>query len=177
MKSQLAFLKLIYPAFVCIIFIFTTKVNLEYYPLIFGVTIGLFNVKHNRHPVLLGILLCVIASYMSFFAGYLGFFLLLGFFKPLLGEEIGAYIFIILCPFIISPIILYYLLKYLFDIGNNKVNNYIMFFSIVTLVIIAVVFFLKAQGIYDYDYNSLFSPYVLWSFIMAFSIQILIKKT
>ena len=49
--------------------------SLEYYPLSFGIIIGLSNWdRYKIHP-LLGVLFCLILSYLAFFGGYFSIYI------------------------------------------------------------------------------------------------------
>lgn len=65
------YFKIILPAILCVLIIYITKISILYYPLSFGLIIGLVNWKIHKYNPYLGVLLSVMMSLISFWVAFL----------------------------------------------------------------------------------------------------------
>lgn len=167
------YLQIVLPAIVCLLIAYFTKTSIWYYPLSFGLVIGLVNWSSHKNNPLLGTLLVVLVSYASFFASYFG----VGFVAYLLdfmkGDE-GALLALSIAPNIISPLLLFILFHFIFKIKKNKLRIFVILFSIIFLFFYSYIP-ISLEWYYLHD-NRLLNPSVIWQVIMALAIQILIHQ-
>lgn len=69
MKREVS-LKLILPSILCALIIILFKVKLDYYPIFFGLIIGIINWGKTKYNPFLGVLLSLLASLVIFFVSY-----------------------------------------------------------------------------------------------------------
>ncbi len=171
-------IKIILPAILCVLIIYITKMSLWYYPLSFGVIIGLVNWKKHKYNSYIGTLLSVIVSFASFWISFFFF----GVFSALrefiinntnysINESMLVY-YLIISAFIIAPILVFTLYKFVFKIPKTKFSLYIIISSII-LLILDFMFFWNFQETNNF---SEMLPYVIWQFIMALSLQLILYQ-
>ena len=171
MKKLKTLLEILLPPLLCVFLIKVTNMSIEYYPLSFGLVIGILNWKHHKHPPFFGILLCLILSYASFFIGYFSIPLLLGILSPFLGEDSGGILALTIGAYVIAPFLVFLSYKLIFK--YKKSSNFIIIGVIVLLIVVfRTLVWYSEFGNYTFKLNEL--SYTLWQMIMAFAIQLLI---
>jgi hypothetical protein len=116
------YLKIILPSILCFIVIITIKMDIEYYPLSFGLIIGFINWNNHKYGISIGIFLSLLASYTSFFIAFFTFPLLFEAFKLLFGEDTGSVTALAISSFIIAPLLVFFLYKYVFHYSKTKIT-------------------------------------------------------
>jgi len=166
-------IKIISPSIICALIILLTELPLEYYPISFGLIIGLTNWNLHKYKPYLGVLLSVLASFVSFFIAFYSSFLvenLVDFiFKEtdyFVGDESRGTLTFIISPFIIAPILVFLVYSYIFNFPKVKRTTMIILISIVLLVLNACLAFYYGIG----------KPYVFWQVIMALAIQLIVYQ-
>lgn len=168
MNNKYTLIKIISSPVICFITLITTKIGIDYYPLIFGLVIGLVNWKDHKNGLFIGIILNVFISYICFFIAYFSFPLFLGVFKPLLGEDAAAITVMTLSAFFFAPLLVFFGYKFIFTYPNDKYILKVIAVSIFTLVLICLLFYYFEIG------NGL--SLILWQVIMALAIQLIIQQ-
>ena len=171
------YLNIILPSIICLIVIVAIKPSIEYYPLSFGLIIGLINFTKYRQTPYLGLLLCLVASYGAFFLGYFSFPLIAGLIKPLLGVDNSGVIGLMVSTSIISPLLLVFLYNFVFRYNKIKFTKLIVICSVALLIVVFLTNnFFKELIKLNFDFNQPLDHYALWQLIMATTIQLLIHK-
>lgn len=176
MKNKLVLLNILLPPIICLTIITIAKIGIDYYPLSFGLIIGIVNWRHYRCSPYLGIIISLFVSYLAFFIAYASLPLFVEFFK-LFNISNREVLPIVLSSFIIAPILVFMFYKYVFLFKKNKRTTFIILCSITLLVIIFCthVWYHKLT-MFKYEFNEALNPYTLWQVIMALSIQIIINQ-
>jgi hypothetical protein len=171
------YFKLLLPAILCVLILYITKMSILYYPLSFGLVIGLVNWKLHKYNPYIGVLLSVLVSLISFWLAFfsIGLFSNLGDLitsntNYVFGDGAKIY-YLIVAINIIAPILVFTLYKFVFKIYKTKFSLYIIISSIILLVL---VFILNINHYSIFDFRLL--PYTIWQFIMALALQIIITQ-
>ena len=171
------YIKILIPAILCVVILYITKMSISYYPLSFGLVIGIVNWKLHKYNPYLGVLLSVLVSMISFWLSFLS----MGLFNNL-GELItnntnyvlgdGAKIYyLIIAVYIIAPLLVLRFYKFVFNISKTKFN--------LTVIISVIIILLLIYGIkpnYFIDNYPKISPYIIWQFIMALALQLILYQ-
>lgn len=177
MQKLKIFLKVLTPSFLCAILILITKIPIEYYPLIFGLVLGIFNLNTHKYNSYLGIFLSIIASYASFFVGYFSFPIIAEILKPLFSEDKNTLIAMVVAPFIIAPLVTFFSYKFIFNFPEKKVVVFVIISSIFLLVCISLIHILNSETIQlEHEFNEILNSYTLWQITMSLAIQLLIYQ-
>jgi hypothetical protein len=177
MKNSYNLLKIIASPILCFLAIYTTAVGIDYYPLIFGLVIGIVNVEEYKFGPFIGIVLSILASYITFFLAYFSIPLLLGIFKPIFGEDKGAFLVMLVSVFILAPLLVFIAYKFVFGYKKVKSISYIIICTIFLLVVVfSIHIWYYELTQFKYEFNELLNPYTLWQVIMALSIQLILYQ-
>jgi hypothetical protein len=172
-------IRIFLPSMLCAILIYITNMEISYYPLGFGLIIGIVNWDLHKYNPFFGVLLSVLVSYVSYIIAY---------FSLAVTGEIADSIFtinsddskgvlaFIISPFIIAPILVFLLYKFVFNIINTKLTKLVIIFSIVFLVLQACIFYYTDLVSNDSLENEIFTPYLIWQIVMALAIQIILNQ-
>lgn len=168
--------KVIFPPIICWLILYYQGKNLFVFPLIFALVIGFVNINKFKFNFLKSLLLFLFFSYVSFFVGYFGSFIL----AKLLGTlgDLGNIIAIIISAFIISPTLLYYSYSYIFKLLKTKFSIYVMAISLILMFIISFFTLYVMDYISDNNFfdTKLLNPFVLWQVIMALALQLILYQ-
>ena len=168
-----ALLKIILAPRACVLIILSTQFGIEYYPLSFGLVIGFINWNNHKYGLLIGIILSLLASYISFFIAYFSVYLLFEIFKLFLGQDNGGVVALMVSSFILSPLLVFFLYKFVFNYSLTKIAKYIIFTSILILII---VFNFSDWQYFKFLKNTRLDHYTIWQIVMALAIQLLIHQ-
>ena len=166
-------LKIILAPIVCVLIILSSQFGIEYYPLSFGLVIGFINWNNHKYGLLIGIILSLLASYISFFIAYFSVYLLFEIFKLFLGQDNGGVAALMVSSFILSPLLVFFLYKFVFNYSLTKIAKYIIFTSILILII---VFNFSDWQYFKFLKNTRLDHYTIWQIVMALAIQLLIHQ-
>ena len=166
-------LKIILAPIACVLIILSTQFGIEYYPLSFGLVIGFINWNNHKYGLLIGIILSLLASYISFFIAYFSVYLLFEIFKLFLGQDNGGVAALMVSSFILSPLLVFFLYKFVFNYSLTKIAKYIIFTSILILII---VFNFSDWQYFKFLKNTRLDHYTIWQIVMALAIQLLIHQ-
>ena len=170
-------LKIILAPIACVLIILSTQFGIEYYPLSFGLVIGFINWNNHKYGLLIGIILSLLASYISFFIAYFSVYLLFEVFKLFLGQDNGGVAALMVSSFILSPLLVFFLYKFVFNYSLTKIAKYIILFAVFFLIIISYLFYqLSNYYIIKLIKNIRFDHYTIWQIAMALAIQLLIHQ-
>jgi len=175
MKGFEIILKIFLPSVLCTLFIYLFEVNLFYFPLIFGLVIGLINLKAHKLNILFGVVLSIVISCFVFLVSY--FSLLI--FGKILGFllELGNIISIILAAFFLSPVLAFTGYRYLFNFQKTKFSTIVMWVSILFLILYSYFMLIESEfNSSDLSSFKLFNPFVMWQIIMAIAIQLILYQ-
>ena len=175
MEKTKLILKIVFSPFISVLILFLTEWNLFVYPLIFSLIISISNYKLYRDSTK-GIILSIIFSYLSFFAGYFGWGLLLKVIEAIgitndIHIENWFYtdLAFLISGFIIAPLLTLKLNKSLFKNTKTKTTLWIICISILTLVLISFVH--NDQKVENY-----FNIMNTWHLIIMFGLQLIINQ-
>jgi len=166
-------LKIILAPIVCVLIILSSQFGIEYYPLSFGLVIGFINWNNHKYGLLIGIILSLLASYISFFIAYFSVYLLFEVFKLFLGQDNGGVAALMVSSFILAPLLVFFLYKFVFNYSLTKIAKYIIFTSILILII---VFYFSDWQYFKFLKNTRLDHYTIWQIAMALAIQLLIHQ-
>ena len=176
MKNSIL-LKITLTPIICVLIIMSTQIGIEYYPLSFGLVIGFMNWNNYKYGLFIGIILSLLASYFSFFIAYFTVYLLVEIFNSILGQDTGGVTALLVSSFIIAPLLMFYLYKFVFNYSRTKVTNYIILYAVILLIIISCLFY------YFTDYKFVrflkrirLDHYTIWQIVMALGIQLIIYQ-
>ena len=124
MNNNYTFLKIILPLLFCFIVLIVVKPGLDYYPLIFGLIIGLVNWRDHKYGLFLGVILSLVASYVSFLIAYFSIPLFINVLKPLLGEDTSAILVMTISAFVIAPLLVFIAYKFVFNYSKSKFKTF-----------------------------------------------------
>ena len=173
MQNTKIILKIILPPIICLLIIVLTEMGIEYYPLSFGLIIGFINWNNHKYGISIGIFLSLLASYTSFFIAFFTFPLLFEAFKLLFGEDTGSVTALAISSFIIAPLLVFFLYKYVFHYSKTKITNYIILVSVLILI---TVFYLSDSQYFNFIKVLKLDHYGIWQVIMALAIQTIIYQ-
>ena len=176
MNYFLLLLKIFLPPIFCALIISTVSMSLEYYPLSFGIIIGLSNWdRYKIHP-LLGVLFCLILSYLAFFGGYFSIYITNIVFQSY--GELGKILSLLTSTTVIAPVLIIVLFKFIFRINKTSFTWVVILISIIFLTLqfyIALTYGDKATSI-DLIDNKILHPFTMWQIVIALAIQLIINQ-
>ena len=150
--------------------------SLEYYPLSFGLVVGIVNWDVHRYRPILGVLLSLFVSYVSFFIAYFS----LGIFGNIrdsilentnfvISDDSMGVLGFVISPFVIAPLLVFFFYRFVFFIPKSKLTLMTIMFTVLLLAIIS-------YSIISYADNSIVKPYILWQLVMAIALQLIINQ-
>lgn len=165
--------RILLPPILCVFCLYFLIDDLFLYPLTFGLIIGFFNWNFHIYKPLIGVLLSVFVSYLTFFVAYFSLALTAKIFDSF--GDTGNIIALTISTSIIAPILVFYAYKYVFYISKSKLTLQIILISIVLLI-------LESWFFYDGSLRNddimktikIINPYSVWQIIMAIALQLLI---
>ncbi|MGS2761683.1 hypothetical protein [Sinomicrobium sp. M5D2P9] len=160
--------------FLCLIFIIN---DLFYYPLSFGLIIGLVNWDIHKFKPIIGVFLSLLISYITFFMAYYSLVVTQRTFE-FLGEDSGKILAVITSAFIIAPLLVFFAYKFIFHIPKTNFTFLIIISSVVILVLGFLYFMNYLDSLPERrDLNKpILNQYSLWQIIMALAIQLIIYQ-
>ncbi|GAB1308027.1 hypothetical protein KH5_07100 [Urechidicola sp. KH5] len=170
-------LKILLPGIICVLVLFLTNMSIWYYPITFGLVIGLLNFRRHVYQPFIGVLLSLAASLVSFWAAYfcLGVFTSLR--KKLytnneiIVDDLTFYDALI-TPFVITPLLTFFFYRHVFKIGISRSGFFVIIASVLLLILVFSFFWFYLQ---EFNFSNKL-PYMIWQLIMATALQILINK-
>lgn len=172
------FFKIILPSIICTLIIVTTQISIEYYPISFGLVLGLINWKNYKFNPYLGLFFTIIISFVCFLLAYISFPLLSTILKPLLGEDLSSFISIEIAAFVIGPLLVFFSYSYIFNYPKKSIiTRNIILGVIIILVFVSTLFFILP----DSKITTLLKDiklihYTIWQIVMALGIQLIIYQ-
>lgn len=170
------YIKILLPSVICGMIVYFSSISIEYYPLLFGLVIGLINWDTHIYKPLLGVIFSTLASYASFFIalfssfvfGYIHDFIVKST-NFVISDNMTRNFSIIVTSFIIAPLLVFFFYKYVFKIPKTKINLIIIYSSILLLVFVSYSFI-------EIEERNLLNPFFLWQIIMALSLQLILYQ-
>lgn len=166
-------LKIILAPIICILIIITTQIGIEYYPLSFSLVIGFINCNNHKYGLFIGIVLSLLASYISFIIAFFSVYLFVEVFTLFLEQDNGGVTALMFSSFILAPLLVFFLYKFVFSYSLTKIGKYIIFTSVFILII---VFYLYDFKNFNFLKKIRLDHYVIWQFVMALAIQLIIYQ-
>ncbi len=168
------------PAVLCVFIIYITNLSIEYYPILFGLIIGLVNWGFHKKEPLLGVVFSILASYICFYLTFLSMYFVGSFFELIKGNinhlidnELIAIIAFSISPFVVSPILLFFAYKFIFNFPKKTVT----FFIIISAIILLFAYNIYINFYYESLLNNrILNPYTIWQVVMALAIQLIIYQ-
>jgi len=167
MKKYILLLKVLLPAVMCFILIRIIEIPFSFYPLSFGLIIGVVNWSFHKYKPILGVSLSVFVSYIAFFVAYFSFAItgkLLGF----IDRNSGSVLALTISAYVIAPLLVFYGYRFVFDGPKAKITAFIIMLSIIILVLQSYLFY----------YNELnqksINAFAGWQIIMSLALQLII---
>jgi hypothetical protein len=171
MKNLKLIITVFLPAFLCLIFFKLIKEDI-YHALTFGLIIGMVNWKIHKYNKLLSIFLSIVSSNFVYFLSallYVYLMKIIEFFKVDTNVlSVGDILFKII-TFIVAPLLLFYVYKFVFNIKKNKFTLWTIIIAVFSLMMISVL------PIKD-NKDNFFNLFSLWQVIMAFSLQLILYQ-
>jgi len=180
MSNILLMFRIIITPILCVLYIYFIIDDLFYYPLSFGLVIGLINWKFHKYKPFLGVFFSVLVSYASFFIAYFSIIItgeVVGSILDINGDESKGVIAFIISPFIIAPMLVFLSYMFVFNIPKTKLTMYVVLFSVIFLVLQSYFFFYYVDSYsIDLSGHKILNPYTIWQIIMALAIQLIINQ-
>ena len=174
MKTNIFILKILLPVVVSFILIRVIKIPFSFYPLSFALVIGIFNWDIHKYKPLLGILLNVLVSYVTFLLAYSSMALVgyvtRGLFNNVFNDETVGIITFSISPYVIAPLLVFWGYSFVFEIPKTKLTTTIV---VVSVILINVqYYYLYFQGLNQNSINS----FTGWQVIMALALQLMLNQ-
>lgn len=176
MKSTL---RILLPSVLCVLVIYMTNMSLDFYPLSFGLIIGLVNWDIHKNKPLLGVFLSILVSYTSYLIAYFSLMIATNVPDTILGFSVDAANFFtfIVSPFVIAPLLIFFLYQFVFNIPKTKTTLFVILLSIVFLVLQSALFYYYVDALpTEISDNKILNSYTIWQIVMALAIQIIITQ-
>jgi len=169
--------KVVLPAILCVVLTqYFINTYWEYLViLVFGISIVLFNYSKTKYNFIWSFLIAIILSYIVYFlsiliSGVIKFILMGGDLDKkiegfIFGIDINV-LFILIPSSIISPLLMFYCYRVIFDINKTNYFTLIKWISLVVLIFIGFV-----SNFYEDGYL-----YIYWQVIMALALQLIIYQ-
>lgn len=176
------YIKLILPSIICLLVIYVTRISIWYYPLLFGVVIGVINWKKHKYKPFIGVFISVLLSLLSFWLAYfsLGLFSwlkeLLLYTKITIGNDSAKDLSFLISIFVIAPLLVFYSYKFVFNIPKRRATFAIIIVSILLLVLQARFFYYNNTSFFEEEWLNKNITFVIWQFIMALAIQLILYQ-
>ena len=172
-KLVMVYFKILLPAILCSGVIFLTLTSVGYYPVIFGLVVGVVNWKSHKYNPALAIIYITIASYISFF---IGLYLIgpIGEIFAFLGNDLRAQLGLQISPYVISPCLLFIFLSYIYGLKRDNFFFIIMILSIIILLTIINLF----RGSFNFEFQTteFYLPFVVWPVIISIGFQMALYR-
>jgi len=168
-------LKVLLPSLFYLGLFYIFKLPFNYYPLCFGLIIGIVNWNIHKHKPIVGVLLSVLVSYITYFIAYLSIgvvgYLIKLLFKDIfnLNSDLIGRLSFTISPFIIAPLLAFIAYRYVFHIPKTRTTLLIVLSAVVLL-------FVRSYFFMDFIGNNILNPYSLWLIIMTLAIQLAIYQ-
>jgi len=153
--------------------------SIWYYPLSFGLVIGIINWEAHKYNAYIGVLLSVVVSFISFWlaffsTGIFSFFceLITNNTNIVIGEKSMINFTYIIAPSIIAPLLVFLSYGFVFDFSKEKFTKYIILISIVLLILQSSFFYSNN----DFLKDSRLIPFTIWQVIMTLSLQLVLHQ-
>ncbi|PCI31011.1 MAG: hypothetical protein COB60_12990 [Flavobacteriaceae bacterium] len=170
MKENIFIFKILLPITICFILINIVKIPFSFYPLSFGLIIGLANWNIYKYKLFLGVLLSIFVSYLAFFIAYFSFTITGKMFSFMKGDS-GSVLGIVISTYIIAPLLVFTFYKFVFKIINSKITIFIIIASI-SILVLMFYFLFSVELIHE----SL-DLYTIWQMIMILALQLIIYQS
>ncbi|PNQ74737.1 hypothetical protein C1T31_00930 [Hanstruepera neustonica] len=161
--------RIILSSLICVGCVFLLKSNLEYTTITFGLIMGLSNFQTIKINKVLGVVLCVLFSFLSFLIAFLSF----GLFSSdmsLINQDLANVLSLLISAYIIAPVSLLILYSFIFNYGNFKTKKVYITLSIILLLVVG----------YLIPYFKVFEKNIvifsIWQITMSFVIHIVLGK-
>lgn len=162
--------------------VFGKNLGLFYYPLSFGLILGIVNLKFFNSKIfdkygVTGVLLCsVMISLCVFTIGILSLGLH-NFIDWIMPKSDGQLATLIFGNCIISPLLLIYFYGLILKIKFNKIA-FVIIFTAITILSLSLTFYIEYLQIEQLNsfQKTLLNPYFLWQLVMMLLLQVLIHR-
>ncbi|WP_345273401.1 hypothetical protein [Flaviramulus aquimarinus] len=175
MEKYKLVLRVILPSMLCAILIHITNISLEYSTLSFGLIIGLINWGGHKYKPLLGVLLSVLASFVSFIIAYLSFAVTGAIFSFMDGDS-GSVFGLAISTSIIAPLLLFFSCTFVFKIPKTRLTKLVIIFSLIILVSQSYLHYYIDSLSIDFPNYKILKPYTIWQMVMALALQLLLNQ-
>ncbi len=169
MTKNIFILKILLPSVICFILIHIIKISFSFYPLSFGLVIGIINWNIHKNNSLLGVLLSILVSYGAFLIAFFSFAVTGATFDFMDGDS-GSILGLTISAYIIAPLLLFLSYTFVFRIPKNKLSIIIIIISVILLIVQN--YFFYSQGLNQNSINS----FTGWQVIMALALQLMIYQ-
>ena len=173
-RNKLKLLLKLFSPIISVLILIATDANFYVYPMVFSLIVALTNLENFKHNPIIGTLLCVAFSYVAFFVGILGANLFDKLFVGLelqkefrLGTWINLDVVYTISTFILSPMVVFFLFKYIFKFPKTSITFWTQFFAIIILMMNSIV----PEWVFG-----LFNVFSFWQIIMILSLQIIMNQ-
>ncbi|GAA4281875.1 hypothetical protein [Gaetbulibacter aestuarii] len=174
-RNKLKLLLKLFSPIISVIILIATDANFYVYPVVFSLIVALTNLEHLKHKTIIGVLLCVAFSYIAFFVGILGanildkIFVALGIQKEFrLFVGLNLDVVYTISTFVLSPMAVFFLFKYVFKFPKTKITFWTQFFAIIILIMNSMV--------PEWAFG-LFNVFNFWQIIMILALQIIMNQS
>jgi len=164
------------PSILCAIVIYITNIPLEYSTLTFGLIIGLANWGFHKYKPIIGVLLSMLVSFVSFLLAYLSFAATKAIFN-LLNVDSDSVLSTTLSINIIAPLLLFLSYTFVFKIPKTRLTTFIVILSLVLLVFQSYLHYYFDSLSIDFQYYKILKIHTIWQIIMALAIQLLVNQS
>ncbi|MCD9583914.1 hypothetical protein [Tenacibaculum maritimum] len=127
-------LKIFLAPLLCIISLYFIRISFEYHSLSFALITSMINLKKMKLNLIKGIILNIIFSFIIFIGGYTISLFLMSALEPLFGEDLSGFIGMLIGTYILAPIALFSTYKFIFIWTRGKLTNNIIVVSIIILI-------------------------------------------
>jgi hypothetical protein len=168
MKNSFINFKIVLPSIICFLLIRIAKIPFSFYPLSFGLIIGIINWNVHKYNPYLGAISSVIISYTAFYIAYFSF-VITGGIVSFMGDS-GSVLGLTISTYVIAPILVFLFYKFIFKMSNSKLTMLIVIISIFVLV-------LQNYFFYSNELNKeSLNSFTAWQIVMALALQLIIYQ-
>ena len=168
-KENILIYRLLLPLVIYFILIWILKVPFGFYPLTFGLIVGLVNWNIHRYKPVFGVFLSVFISYLAFFIAYYSFYITGRVFSFMKGDS-GIVLGIAISTYIIAPLLVFLFYRLVFKLFISRITVSIITISIILLVLYNYLFYSK-----ELNQESL-NSFTIWQMVMILALQLIIYQ-
>lgn len=171
MKKYELILNIVLPSILCAVVIYITNISLEYSVLSFGFIVGLINWNLHKSKPILGVLLSICASYVTFIIAFFSLYVTAPIFDFIEGGDSGKILAIIVSRTTIAPLLLFLSYSFIFKIRKTRLTIFVIILSLI--VLISIEYLCHYFDFLDYK---ILNFYAIWQIVMALALQLIITQ-